>query len=49
MAIRRDVFENINMREKWRGTLSDDFAVTQHIKGSKFADLFCSAMFDGDG
>ena len=29
MAIRRDVFERIDMREKWRGTLSDDFAVTR--------------------
>ena len=29
MAIRRDVFERIDMREKWCGTLSDDFAVTR--------------------
>ncbi len=29
MAIRRDTFEKIEMREKWRGTLSDDFAVTR--------------------
>ena len=32
MAIRRDVFEQIDMREKWRGTLSDDFAVTRALK-----------------
>ena len=31
-AIRRDVFERIKMREKWRGTLSDDFAVTRAVK-----------------
>ena len=26
-AIRRDVFEKLNIRERWRGTLSDDFTV----------------------
>ena len=31
-AMRRDRFENINMREKWRGTLSDDFAVTRVLR-----------------
>lgn len=29
MAIRRDTFETLNIREKWRGTLSDDFTVTR--------------------
>lgn len=29
MAMRRETFEKIGMREKWRGTLSDDFAVTR--------------------
>ncbi len=28
-AIRRDVFERLEIREKWEGTLSDDFAVTR--------------------
>lgn len=32
MAIRRETFERINMRDKWRGTLSDDFAVTRAMK-----------------
>ena len=32
MAIRRDTFEQIDMRERWRGTLSDDFAVTRAMK-----------------
>lgn len=32
MAIRRDVFEKLDMREKWRGTLSDDFTVTRTMK-----------------
>lgn len=27
-AIRRETFERLNVREKWRGTLSDDFALT---------------------
>ncbi len=31
-AILRKTFENIDMREKWRGTLSDDFAVTRAVK-----------------
>jgi len=31
-AIRRDTFEQIGMREKWRGTLSDDFAMTRALK-----------------
>lgn len=31
-AIRRDTFDSVNMRDKWRGTLSDDFAVTKAVK-----------------
>jgi cellulose synthase/poly-beta-1,6-N-acetylglucosamine synthase-like glycosyltransferase len=29
MAIRRETFERVGMREKWRGVLSDDFAMTR--------------------
>lgn len=32
MAIRRDVFERLSVRERWRGTLSDDFVVTMAVK-----------------
>lgn len=32
-AIRREVFERLDIREKWRGTLSDDFTVTRAVKG----------------
>ncbi|HMT06960.1 MAG TPA: glycosyltransferase family 2 protein [Pyrinomonadaceae bacterium] len=32
MAIRRDVFDDISMRERWAGTLSDDFVVTNSMK-----------------
>lgn len=31
-AMRRETFERLEMREKWRGTLSDDFAVTRAMK-----------------
>ena len=34
MAIRRETFERVNMRERWRGTLSDDFAVTRAMKAA---------------
>jgi ceramide glucosyltransferase len=30
-AIRRDLFDRLNMREKWLGTLSDDFALTRAL------------------
>ncbi len=33
-AIRREVFENLNIREEWRGTLSDDFALTRALKAA---------------
>ncbi len=29
MAVRREVFERLAMRDRWRGTLSDDFAMTR--------------------
>ena len=31
-AIRRETFEKLRLREKWRGTLSDDFVVTRTMK-----------------
>ncbi|OLE55593.1 MAG: hypothetical protein AUG51_02650 [Acidobacteria bacterium 13_1_20CM_3_53_8] len=31
-AIRRETFERLNMRERWRGTLSDDFALTRALQ-----------------
>ncbi len=39
-AMRRDVFENLNMREKWRGTLSDDFAVTNVMREANLPIYF---------
>ena len=32
MAMRRETFDKIEMREHWRGVLSDDFAVTRRLK-----------------
>ena len=40
MALRRDTFERIDMREKWCGTLSDDFAVTRAIKAADMPICF---------
>lgn len=40
MAMRRDVFEKLRMREKWRGTLSDDFAVTRAMKEANLPIYF---------
>ena len=37
------------MREKWRGTLSDDFAVTRAMKGRRARYLFCSSGVDRVG
>ncbi len=39
-AIRRATFEKLEMREKWRGTLSDDFAVTRAIKEANLKIYF---------
>ena len=40
MAIHRSTFEKINLREKWRGTLSDDFAVTRALNEADLAVYF---------
>lgn len=40
MAIRRDVFERIRMRDKWVGTLSDDFAVTRALNAAGLPIIF---------
>jgi ceramide glucosyltransferase len=40
MAVRRDVFDQIAMREKWRGTLSDDFAVTRAMNEAGLEIVF---------
>lgn len=40
MAMRRETFEKLVMREKWRGTLSDDFAVTRAMKEANLPIYF---------
>jgi ceramide glucosyltransferase len=39
-AIRRETFERLEVREKWRGTLSDDFALTQMLKDAGLPVVF---------
>jgi cellulose synthase/poly-beta-1,6-N-acetylglucosamine synthase-like glycosyltransferase len=34
-AIRRTTFERIDVRERWRGTVSDDFTITRVLKEAK--------------
>lgn len=34
-AIRRKVFEQLNIRDRWRGSVSDDFTITNVIKEAK--------------
>ena len=40
MAMRRETFENLEIREKWRGVLSDDFAVTRAMKAANLPIYF---------
>ncbi len=40
MAIRRDTFERLKIREKWAGTLSDDFAVTRAMNEANLPIVF---------
>ncbi len=39
-AIRRETFEKLNIREKWKGTLSDDFALSNALKEVKMPIYF---------
>lgn len=40
MAIRRDTFEELELRSKWSGTLSDDFTVTRAMNAAKMKIVF---------
>ena len=40
MAMRRDVFERFAMRDKWHGTLSDDFVVTRALDDAGLPIVF---------
>jgi ceramide glucosyltransferase len=39
-AIRREIFERLGIRDRWRGTLSDDFTVTSVLRESGMPILF---------
>lgn len=43
MAIRRDTFEKLGIRDAWEGALSDDFAVTRAIKNAGMSVYFVPA------
>lgn len=40
MALRRETFENLGIRERWRGTLSDDFTVTRAMNEANLPIYF---------
>ncbi|MGC2235645.1 MAG: glycosyltransferase family 2 protein [Pyrinomonadaceae bacterium] len=44
-AIRRETFEKLGMRERWRGVLSDDFAVTRAMKEAGLSIYFVPQAF----
>ena len=39
-SIRRETFERLNIREKWKGTLSDDFALTNAMREAEMSIHF---------
>lgn len=39
-AIRRDVFERLEIRDKWRGTVSDDFVLAEIVKAAGLEIVF---------
>jgi cellulose synthase/poly-beta-1,6-N-acetylglucosamine synthase-like glycosyltransferase len=39
-AIRREIFEELGIREHWRGTLSDDFAITHRMREANLPIYF---------
>jgi cellulose synthase/poly-beta-1,6-N-acetylglucosamine synthase-like glycosyltransferase len=46
-AIRREVFEKLDIRERWRGALSDDFTVTRVIKEAGLSVFFVPRALAG--
>jgi hypothetical protein len=40
MAMRRETFERLEIREKWQGTVSDDFVVTRAMKNVNLPIFF---------
>ena len=42
-AIRAETFERLNMRERWRGTVSDDYALTRALQEARLPIRFVPA------
>ncbi len=42
-ALRRETFERLNMKERWRGTVSDDYALTRALQEAKLPIRFVPA------
>ena len=42
-AVRRETFERLNMRERWRGTVSDDYALTRALQDARLPVRFVPA------
>src|SRR5919206_3479437 len=42
-AVRRETLERLNMRERWRGTLSDDYALTRALRSEGLPIRFVPA------
>ncbi|HEX8146265.1 MAG TPA: glycosyltransferase family 2 protein [Pyrinomonadaceae bacterium] len=42
-AVRRETFERLNMRERWRGTVSDDYALTSALRAARLPIRFVPA------
>ncbi|HLM55251.1 MAG TPA: glycosyltransferase family 2 protein [Pyrinomonadaceae bacterium] len=42
-AVRRETLERLNMRERWRGTLSDDYALTRALQSEGLSVRFVPA------
>jgi ceramide glucosyltransferase len=42
-AIRRETFDRLNIRERWRGTVSDDFTLTNALKEARLPIQFVPA------
>jgi cellulose synthase/poly-beta-1,6-N-acetylglucosamine synthase-like glycosyltransferase len=42
-AVRRETFERLNMSERWRGTVSDDYALTRALREARLPIRFVPA------
>jgi cellulose synthase/poly-beta-1,6-N-acetylglucosamine synthase-like glycosyltransferase len=42
-AVRRETFERLNIRERWRGTVSDDYALTRALQEARLPVRFVPA------